>query len=243
MHLRANDRLFIGFFLAIGIIALNVPLTGKRLDLLFYVILYLIFWLLERKYQKDTSVIALLLLVPVPHLLGVFGLYAWSIGNLTWDIVVHIASSMLGVLFLDSYLEHTARTSKWSTQKRVAIILLVVACSAILVEVVEAVGSAPGDGLFRRGPGDFCLVDFPCTVQQDTLKDVTDNLAGLLLGLVAIGYAHAFKERPIASAQTTAANSTPSAPNAPVRTPQGDAQAPAASARPPRRRAPRRARP
>lgn len=201
--MRGVNQAFSAFYLFLIVLAFFIHGIDAWIGLAFYTLVYAVFWWFCIRYRQPPETVILLILVPVPHLLGVLGLYEWSIGNLSWDILVHITSSFLGVLFLDSFLTSNTRTRKWRTPARVAIAIALVTTIGIGVEIVEwgapalsaSIREGSGPAILARGAGDFCTYGEPCNIYTDTIKDAIDNLVGILLGLVATGYKHAFRER------------------------------------------------
>jgi hypothetical protein len=266
-----------------------------------------------RRLRPSGSTVSLLCLLPVMHLTGALGLYSWELGNLSWDVLVHIANGCIGTLLAAAVLgdvraaaaagdaardapqqrhqgsgasssssaagvaapasEAAAPAAAAAAWRGRAVGVLQLAAlllgSSALVEVVEAAGGrlagVAGEGVFLRGPGDFCTASLPCSeevgawargwvelvsapvscscdaepeptihtahnarththtpphappppthtphAQVDTAKDCVDNVAGMLLGLLALaarppaaqqGDTHSHSRGPAAAAQ------------------------------------------
>ena len=68
-----------------------------------------------RRLQPSANTVALLCLLPVMHLSGALGMYHWEIGNLSWDIIVHITNGFIGTLLFASALADSAAVNAGST--------------------------------------------------------------------------------------------------------------------------------
>lgn len=182
-----TDKAFGWFFAVLAILA---ALTFSRdwwYDLAFYAAIYLIFWALCRRHPQSNETITLLVLAPIPHLLGALGLYHLALGTLSWDAIVHTGTAFLGILLVFSFLRGR-KLARWETVSMLVIVLLF---GGALVEAVEWVGgrvAAPGEGLFFRGAGDYCTKRAPCTEAEDIAKDSVNNMIGMVLGLAAVLY-------------------------------------------------------
>jgi hypothetical protein len=179
------------------------------------------------------------------HLAGALGLYSWELGNLSWDVLVHLSNGFIGTLLFASVLsdladptvghnrhhrhhklpahqsmqpqdaaaastaadadqaaaqaasskahtqvpnsssgssssstggQHSFQGHAWLVLKVTALLLL----STSLIEVVEAAGGQVaghvGEGIFLRGPGDFCTVSLPCSEEVSTSEFVPTAL-------------------------------------------------------------------
>jgi hypothetical protein len=164
-----------------------------------------------RRLRPSGSTVSLLCLLPVMHLTGALGLYSWELGNLSWDVLVHIANGCIGTLLAAAVLgdvraaaaagdaardapqqrhqgsgasssssaagvaapasEAAAPAAAAAAWRGRAVGVLQLAAlllgSSALVEVVEAAGGrlagVAGEGVFLRGPGDFCTASLPCS--------------------------------------------------------------------------------
>ena len=168
------------FFLILALLALFTSSNDWLVDIGICAIIYAGLWVACNKWKQTNTTLTLLVLAPLPHLLGSFGLYNWSLGNLSYDIVVHISTTFLTILLVASI------THKRSWQQTIMIVIGIILIGAAVVEVVEwTTNNYQGDGMFRRGPGDYCAIP-RCTETVDTQKDLISNSVGLVLGLVAV---------------------------------------------------------
>lgn len=60
------------------------------------------------RLQPSLNTVALLCLLPVMHLTGALGLYRWELGNLSYDVLVHITNGFIGTLLFASVLSDMA---------------------------------------------------------------------------------------------------------------------------------------
>lgn len=118
-----------------------------------------------RRLRPSPRTVGLLNLLPVAHLAGARGLYSWSLGNLSWDVLVHISSSFTGTLLFASVLADVsaARTranarcqpaaAPAAAPTMLLLAGLLLACT-VLVEGVEQLGGSlagrAGEGMFLR---------------------------------------------------------------------------------------------
>jgi hypothetical protein len=179
---------FGAFALFLFVIGLFTNSNDWWLDIAFFALLYGVLWLLVKRFPQSPTTLTWLVILPVPHLLGGFGLYSWSVGGVSWDVYVHILDAFNGVLLLHSFLT----TSALKVWRRALAIILVVLLAGALLEAVEEYGGVAlarnGEGLFYRGPGDYCSNEHPCSTSIDTVKDTYDNILGLALGVLAVVY-------------------------------------------------------
>jgi hypothetical protein len=49
------------------------------------------------------------------HLAGALGLYSWELGNLSWDVLVHISNGFIGTLLLAAVLQDFSSRAATST--------------------------------------------------------------------------------------------------------------------------------
>jgi uncharacterized membrane protein YjdF len=173
---------FIIFFIILLLLSIFANSTDWWIDLGFYSIVYAILWAICAKWEISDTALTLLILLPLPHLLGGFGFYHWSYGNMSYDIIVHVVTSFIAVLLLANISSKLKRPSH-----AVAIIIAIILVGAVTVEVVEwAAGQAgEGEGMFLRGAGDYCAQP-PCPQLTDTYKDMISNALGTALGLLAV---------------------------------------------------------
>lgn len=68
-----------------------------------------------RRLRPSATTVTLLCLLPVMHLAGALGLYSWELGNLSWDVLVHISNGFLGTLLFAAVL-HDLNARATSTQ-------------------------------------------------------------------------------------------------------------------------------
>lgn len=69
-----------------------------------------------RRLRPSATTVTLLCLLPVMHLAGALGLYSWELGNLSWDVLVHISNGFLGTLLFAAVL-HDLSARATSTQQ------------------------------------------------------------------------------------------------------------------------------
>ncbi|WIA17296.1 hypothetical protein OEZ85_014163 [Tetradesmus obliquus] len=155
-------------------------------------------WAACCRLQPSPRTVVLLNVLPLMHMSGALGAYHWELGNLSWDILCHISNGFIGTLLFASCLSdmshtahstpHAAATSlqaQHSNQPAAA----AAAAGTSLIEVVEACGgvlAGEGEGIFLRGAGDYCTASLPCSEEVDTMKDMVDNVAGMMLALLAL---------------------------------------------------------
>ncbi|KAF6257241.1 hypothetical protein COO60DRAFT_1640078 [Scenedesmus sp. NREL 46B-D3] len=144
-------------------------------------------WAACCRLNPSSRTVVLLNLVPVMHMSGALGAYHWELGNLSWDILTHITNGFIGTLLFASCLAdmHPGRSAAHTT----APYSDEAPAGTGLIEVVEACGgvlAGRGEGIFLRGAGDFCTASLPCSEEVDTMKDMVDNIAGMLLALLAL---------------------------------------------------------
>jgi hypothetical protein len=63
------------------------------------------------RLQPSASTVSLLNLLPVMHLSGALGMYHWELGNLSWDVLVHITNGFLGTLLFAAVLNDMTAAS------------------------------------------------------------------------------------------------------------------------------------
>lgn len=207
---------FGAFYAYLGLMTAAATSPDWHLDFLTFGGLWGLLWAACAKWQPSVSTVTLLCLLPVMHLAGALGLYSWELGNLSWDVLVHISNGFIGTLLFAAVLHDlSSRTAStdiatsngassqtgaagaqprgaswheraWGVAKVTALLLL----STSLIEVVEAAGGQvaghAGDGIFLRGPGDLCTASLPCSEEVDTAKDMVDNCAGMVLALISL---------------------------------------------------------
>lgn len=181
-------------------------------------------------------------LLPLLHLSGAVGTYEWELGNLSWDILVHISNGFIGTLLFAAVLsditaarqlaDNNTTTSSssgsrndgpapgllddtgaaatpcnsWNTERtldhqvtqpaqpmqiiwRFMQLSVLLVGGTSLIELVEGLGgqvAGVGEGMFLRGAGDFCTASVPCSEEVDTAKDMVDNVAGMMMAMIAL---------------------------------------------------------
>ena len=151
--------------LGILVYAVFIPLsfaagnTGFIPDVVFFVLLPLLFSWLYELMQLNTITYALLILGPIPHVLGTFGWYAHSPLPIAWDHVTHVAALLpLALVFtvcFSQWMDYKIFTKK--NALLVASVFLLVSGIGAMIELSEFVGYLSlgvGEGGFRFGPGD-----------------------------------------------------------------------------------------
>lgn len=179
--------------LAIFLLAMGIFSNSRDwfLDITFFAVIYSVLWILARKYPQTPSTITLLILLPTAHMAGALGAYHWSIGGVSWDVYAHIFAAFIGTLLLHAFFT----TSKLRPAQRVLACIVIIVTAGIVVEIIEEAGGQElkrqGEGMFYRGAGDFCADTATCTAKTDTVKDMFDNVVGIVLGMIAISYVNA----------------------------------------------------
>lgn len=66
------------------------------------------------RLQPSRNTVTLLCVLPVMHLLGALGLYSWELGNLSWDVLVHISNGFIATLLFAAVLADLSRAASES---------------------------------------------------------------------------------------------------------------------------------
>lgn len=230
---------FAAFFCYLGVMAAAASSSDWYMDVAAFGTIWAGLWAICCRWKPSPRTVVLMNLLPLLHLTGALGTYDWELGNLSWDILVHISNGFIGTLLFAAVLSdltspgrsqaglitgpdnrsgsgwHQAglitgpdnesmpqspirlnpepHTKPWDSYKPViwrfvqVSVLLIAGTS--LIEVIENLGgqvAGTGEGIFLRGPGDFCSASVPCSEEVDTAKDMVDNVAGMLMALVAL---------------------------------------------------------
>lgn len=185
MRWTYQTKAFLLAYALLGILALFANSPDWQYDIMFFGAIIVLGHIAFNKWPTTNEAATLFLLVFAPHLLGTLGFYHWSIGPLSWDMIVHTTTSFFGVLFLYALFRHRHITRIESVLALTVIIITL----GVLVEGIEWAGgrlASPGEGVFFRGAGDFCTKSHPCTEEEDAQKDTVNNFIGLGLGIVAV---------------------------------------------------------
>ena len=154
--------------------------TGFIPDVLFFMLLPIIFNWLYELMQLNPVTFSLLVLGPIPHALGTFGWYNNSPLPFAWDHFTHIAALLpLALAFLlcfSQWMDYKVFTKK--NALLVASVFLLVSGIGAMIELSEFAGYLAlgfGEGGFRFGPGD----GFEGPVGADfTNTDEINNIGG-----------------------------------------------------------------
>jgi len=133
--------------------------TGFIPDVVFFMLLPVVFNWLYELMQLSPVTYSLLILGPVPHALGTFGWYAHSPLPIAWDHFTHLAGlfplALAFLLCFSQWMDSEVFTKK--NALIVASVFLLVAGIGAMIELSEFAGYLAlgfGEGGFRFGPGD-----------------------------------------------------------------------------------------
>ena len=141
-----------------------------------------LFYFLHTKLRISSVPYALVLIIPLLHNLGSFGLYSTGFAGIAWDFMVH---SFAGFAISITAFQSLSKATKLKPREKAIIAIGIVLAIAALLEITEGLGAliwGKGEGFLLYGAGD--------TDYLDTQTDLMFNLVGGVLGLFVSLIAH-----------------------------------------------------
>eukprot|EP00775_Hariotina_reticulata_P011221 gene11222-11370_t len=103
---------FLMFFTFLGLMGITATSADWALDVACFGAIWSALWFMSCRLRPSSQTVVLVNLLPLLHLFGSQGAYHWEMGNLSWDILVHVTNGFLGTLIFAAVL---ADVRQWKT--------------------------------------------------------------------------------------------------------------------------------
>ncbi len=188
--MKKGDRktLFGTFILVFFILLLYNSMVGSQwgFDSIMSIIVLVIFYYLDDYLDITYAEFIVGIIALTLHNLGSFDFYAFQMGFIYYDNIVHMVSSLaLGMGFFRVFY---TRFHIENREQLIALFLMSIGLVSLLgigIETTEYAGHVflgEGDGIFFTGVGDANKLGDPLEQYKDALEDLMWNFFGALIG-------------------------------------------------------------